>query len=138
VLQVNYQGLRRFKLLAVDNDAHPYPVAAATWLDDDLPKTFDQQSLTEQLELDVFSLLQQVARYSKLLEEAASSSAQQKQLHTPCPETAAEGITDGSQKLMLPDALLMYAPPPPQKQSVAEYMKKAGGLTNSSRKESFK
>eukprot|EP00775_Hariotina_reticulata_P005370 gene5370-5605_t len=127
-LQVNYQGLRRFQVLAVDDDAHPYPVAAAAWLDDEQSQTHEQSCLTEQLELDVFSLLQQVAKYSKLLEDAASEVTQRKQLQFSSAETAAEGHTDvsSSQKLVLPDAVLMYAPPPPRKQSMADYMKRAG------------
>eukprot|EP00879_Flechtneria_rotunda_P014312 GHRR01014952.1.p1 GENE.GHRR01014952.1~~GHRR01014952.1.p1 ORF type:complete len:265 (+),score=80.94 GHRR01014952.1:352-1146(+) len=106
-LKVTYQGSRRFKLLAVDHDSKPYPKAAATWVDDDTIGLTEQQiELTDQLEQDVYSLLQQVVRYSQIL--AADSSSK---------HTVAQ----------LPNSVLLYAPPPPAKQkSSADYLVEAG------------
>eukprot|EP00882_Tetradesmus_deserticola_P033265 GHRQ01037980.1.p1 GENE.GHRQ01037980.1~~GHRQ01037980.1.p1 ORF type:complete len:129 (+),score=53.28 GHRQ01037980.1:164-550(+) len=76
--QVSYQGWRRFKLLTVDHDSKPYPMAAATWLDDDTASlTQEQQSATDTLEQQVYGLLQQVASYARQLQqdEIADSAA---------------------------------------------------------------
>jgi hypothetical protein len=107
--QVQYQGSRRFKLLTVDNDSQPYPVAAATWLDDEASPDPTQQQLVDTLELDVFQLLKQVAKYSQQLATTSSSSS-----------SSSSGGSGGGQ--YLPDAVLTYAPPPPGKRSVAEYL----------------
>lgn len=116
MLQVKYHGIRRFKLLAVDNEQKPYPVAAATWLDDiSEGATEVQDELTAELERDVYGLLQQVVRYSeKLAPEDGNSS------------TSNKGLS------LLPDTVLLYAPPPPDKnkqRGVADYMIKAGVYT---------
>eukprot|EP00882_Tetradesmus_deserticola_P006351 GHRQ01006680.1.p1 GENE.GHRQ01006680.1~~GHRQ01006680.1.p1 ORF type:complete len:284 (+),score=78.04 GHRQ01006680.1:113-853(+) len=77
-LLVSYQGWRRFKLLTVDHDSKPYPMAAATWLDDDTASlTQEQQSATDTLEQQVYGLLQQVASYARQLQqdEIADSAA---------------------------------------------------------------
>lgn len=114
VLQVKYQGSRRFKLLAVDKDEKPYPIAAATWIDDQSNDTNEQQAdMTAKLERDVYTLLQQVVKYSQLLSAEVSSS------------------TKARQQALLPDPVLLYAPPPPmdsKQKGVADYMIKAGGL----------
>lgn len=132
--QVTYQGSRRFKLLTVDNEAHPYPVAAATWLDDEVSTDPTQQQLTDTLELDVYQLLKQIQKYSQQLAAAttqrgrpsstaaggggAGSPPQQEQ------QQPAGGSSSSAQ--VLPDAVLMYAPPPPEKRSVAEYLINSG------------
>lgn len=119
--------------MTVDNEAHPYPVAAATWLDDEVSTDPTQQQLTDTLELDVYQLLKQIQKYSQQLAAATtqrggspSSTAaggrppQQEQQQQPA------GGSSSSSAQVLPDAVLMYAPPPPEKRSVAEYLINSG------------
>jgi hypothetical protein len=118
---VNYQGSRRFRLLTVDNESQPYPVAAATWLDDEALSDPAQQQVTDALELDVYKLLKQVAKYSQQLAAATSNPSSS--------SSTAAGSADkppGSSTQVLPDAVFTYAPPPPAKRSVAEYLIKTG------------
>lgn len=118
--QVQYVGLRRFQLLSVDNESKAYAVAAATWLDDVAPAAPAAAALTDTLELDVFRLLQQVAKYSQQLAAASASN----------PSSSGAGSSSSSsspaQPQVLPEAVFMYAPPPPTKQSVAQYLTNAG------------
>jgi hypothetical protein len=134
---VTYQGSRRFKLLTVDNESQPYPVAAATWLDDEVPADPTQQQLTDTLELDVYQLLKQIQKYSQQL---AAATSQRSGDSGPSSKAAGRAGADGqrqqeqeqqpaggsSSSSALPDAVLMYAPPPPEKRSVAEYLIQSG------------
>eukprot|EP00878_Enallax_costatus_P026815 GHUV01028817.1.p1 GENE.GHUV01028817.1~~GHUV01028817.1.p1 ORF type:complete len:243 (+),score=87.98 GHUV01028817.1:1235-1963(+) len=117
---VKYQGTRRFKLLAVDTEQKPYPVAAATWLDDNSNNLSEQQiDMLAKLERDVYTLLQQVVKYSQMLSPEVSSS---------------DSTSQAKQQALLPDTVLLYAPPPPvdsKPKGVADYMIKAGGVAGS-------
>lgn len=129
--QVTYQGTRRFKLLTVDNQSQPYPVGAATWYDDDAPAGPTQQQLIDQLELDVYRMLKQVASYSQQLTAAAaaastSSDSDTDEQQQPSSSSGANASTAAAQQQYLPPSVLMYAPPPPGKQSVAEYLIRSG------------
>ncbi|KAF8061972.1 hypothetical protein HT031_004232 [Scenedesmus sp. PABB004] len=117
-LAVHYRGWRRFRLLAIDRDAKPYPVAAAAWLDDAPPPpgpgAAAAQAAVDALELEVHGLLQQVAAY-----------AAQLGLHAHGPGAAPDGG-------VLPEAVRLYAPPPPpppRRAGVADYLVRAGGPT---------
>jgi hypothetical protein len=115
--QVQYQGVRRFRLLSVDSESKPYPIAAAAWLDDDERRGDDAAvQLVDTLEVDVFWLLQQVAKYSQQLAAAAAAAE----------GGGADGEGVQQQQPVLPDALFRYAPAPRAKQSVAEFLTRAG------------
>lgn len=120
--------MRRFKLLSVDHDTQPYPIAAATWTDDQPPTDPTLQQVVDSLELEVFQLLKQVAKYSKQL--AASNSSNSGLLGTSSSETAnrsqqGPGSSSNSGQV-LPPSVFTYAPPPPTKRSVSEYLIKTG------------
>jgi hypothetical protein len=139
-MQVSYQGWRRFKLLTVDHDSKPYPMAAATWLDDDAASlSQEQQAATDALEQQVYGLLQQVASYMRQLEQGSGSAAA-----VAAPASGPTGVQAGSssgssgsggakaQRPLLPDSVLLFAPPPPSRQqSVADYLIKAGKMSSS-------
>ncbi|WIA18119.1 hypothetical protein OEZ85_009597 [Tetradesmus obliquus] len=131
-LQVSYQGWRRFKLLTVDHDSKPYPMAAATWMDDDTASlSQEQQAATYALEQQVYGLLQQVASYMRQLEQGSAAGAA---VAAPASgPTGLHGSSSGSkaqQRPLLPDSVLLFAPlPPSRQQSVADYLIKAGGST---------
>ncbi len=101
---MQYEGLRRFQLLAVDHDARPYALGAAAWLDDAAggALTEQQRVLTGELERAVLDLLQQASKYSRVLDDAAPAG--------------------------LPDALLRHMPPPltQRQRGVADYLAQAG------------
>lgn len=128
-LQVSYQGWRRFKLLTVDHDSKPYPMAAATWMDDDTASlSQEQQAATYALEQQVYGLLQQVASYMRQLEQGSAAGAA---VAAPASgPTGLHGSSSGSkaqQRPLLPDSVLLFAPlPPSRQQSVADYLIKAG------------
>ncbi|KAF6256613.1 hypothetical protein COO60DRAFT_1640586 [Scenedesmus sp. NREL 46B-D3] len=129
-LQVTYQGWRRFKLLTVDHDSKPYPMAAASWLDDVTANlTQEQQAATDKLEQQVYGLLQQVATYMRQLEQSSGSAA----VAAPPGPAAMNSSSSSSSKAqlpLLPDSVLLFAPPPPSRQqSMADYLIKAGGST---------
>jgi len=120
--------VRRFKLLSVDHDTQPYPIAAATWTDDQPPTDPTLQQVVDSLELEVFQLLKQVAKYSKQLAASSSSSGL---LGTSSSEAAdssqqGPGSSSSNSGQVLPPSVFTYAPPPPTKRSVSEYLIKAG------------
>jgi hypothetical protein len=126
-MQVTYAGSRRFKLLTVDNESRPYPLAAATWLDDQPPTDPTQQQLTDTLELDVYALLKQVAKYSAQLAAGTSRSSNSSSTQgTSSNSENQEHQASSTTAQVLPDALFTYAPPPPAKRSVAEYLIQTG------------
>lgn len=128
-LQVTYAGSRRFKLLTVDHDSRPYPLAAATWLDDQPPTDPTQQQLTDTLELDVYALLKQVAKYSAQLAAGTSRSSTSNSSSTHATSSDSKEQEHQASSVaaqVLPDALFTYAPPPPAKRSVAEYLIQTG------------
>jgi hypothetical protein len=104
-------------------------MAAATWLDDDSANlSEEQQAATDELEQQVYGLLQQVASYMRQLEQGPGSGA------VAAPAAAPAGLQGSSssntQRPLLPDSVLLFAPPPPSRQrSVADYLIKAGGHT---------
>jgi hypothetical protein len=102
-------------------------MAAATWLDDDSANlSEEQQAATDDLEQQVYGLLQQVASYMRQLEQGPGAAVA-------APATASAGLSGSSssskaQRPLLPDSVLLFAPPPPSRQrSVADYLIKAGG-----------
>jgi hypothetical protein len=136
-MQVSYQGWRRFKLLTVDHDSKPYPMAAATWLDDDAASlSQEQQAATDALEQEVYGLLQQVASYMRQLEQGAGGAGVSAPPSGPTgvhggggssSSSSSGGSSSKAQRPLLPDSVLLFAPPPPSRQqSVADYLIKAG------------
>jgi hypothetical protein len=99
-------------------------MAAATWLDDDSANVSEeQQAATDELEQQVYGLLQQVASYMRQLEQSPGSAA------VAAPAAGLQGSSSSSkaQRPLLPDSVLLFAPPPPSRQrSVADYLIKAG------------
>jgi hypothetical protein len=127
--QVSYQGWRRFKLLTVDHDSKPYPMAAATWLDDESAHlSEEQQAATDELEQQVYGLLQQVASYMRQLQQSPGSAAVAAPAAGPAGLQGSSSSGSKAQRPLLPDSVLLFAPPPPSRQrSVADYLIKAGG-----------
>ncbi|KIZ06335.1 hypothetical protein MNEG_1617, partial [Monoraphidium neglectum] len=116
-LLVHYEGARRFKLLAVDRDQAPYPVAAVQWYDDDTASRAPQaRADVDALERDVFKSLAEVQRLSQRL--------------GPSPSGAASGSGGGGGGgELLPPEVARFAPPPPPPaggRSTADYLRAAG------------
>ncbi|KAI8473135.1 MAG: hypothetical protein J3K34DRAFT_466748 [Monoraphidium minutum] len=127
-LTVHYEGVRRFKLLAVDDRGAPYPLAAVQcfkllavddrgapyplaavqWYDDDTPSLpLPAREAISSLEVDVLRTLCEIQRLSARLGAAGGGA--------------------GGGGAQLPPEVARHAPPPPAARgSTADYLRAAG------------
>ncbi|GBF88650.1 hypothetical protein Rsub_01549 [Raphidocelis subcapitata] len=119
-LLVRYEGVRRFKLLAVESEREPYPLAAVNWYDDDLAGLPPQErAAVDSLEREVMALLAEAARLSRRLGGAGGAAGEGKGEG----EGRGGGFGGGSE---LPAELLRYAPPPAAACGTEDYLRAAG------------